>query len=55
MSAVPPCADRCSLVADMAVQIARATGVSERVVRVSLGLTPEYVPPIPPRTIQDEP
>ncbi|MDA8439051.1 MAG: hypothetical protein M0Z51_09365 [Propionibacterium sp.] len=39
-----PCADRCSIVADLAVQLAHATGTQERVARVSLGLTPVYVP-----------
>lgn len=44
MTSVPPCADRCSLVADLAAQVARATGSQERVVRISSGLTPVYVP-----------
>ena len=43
MSALP-CAHRCSLVADLCAEVARARGTSERVIRVSLGLTPEYVP-----------
>lgn len=45
----PLCADRCELVADLAARLARAAGVPERAERVSLGLTPVHVPPIPPR------
>lgn len=45
----PPCADRCALVADLVVQLARATGRTERAERVALGLSPDYVPPTPPR------
>lgn len=44
MTATPPCADRCSTVADLCSQLARATGASERTVRVSIGLSPDYVP-----------
>lgn len=40
----PPCADRCSLVADLASRLASATGAQERVVRIGIGLTPVYVP-----------
>lgn len=49
---VPLCADRCTLVADLVAQIARRSGGPERAVRVGLGLSPEYVPPIPPRQPQ---
>jgi hypothetical protein len=44
------CADRCQIVADLAARVAQAEGKSERHVRVSLGLTPEYVPPLPRTT-----
>ncbi len=42
-----PCADRCTIVADLVVRLARAEGKPERAVRVSLGLSPEFVPPTP--------
>jgi hypothetical protein len=45
----PLCADRCELVASMAAQTARLLGIPERAERVSLGLTPVHVPPIPVR------
>lgn len=45
--AVPLCAHRCEVVQMLVLREARR-GVPERVVRLGLGLTPEYVPPIPP-------
>lgn len=47
MTEHPPCADRCTLVADLAARIARAEGRTERDVRVSIGLSPEHIPPVP--------
>lgn len=42
-----PCADRCTIVADVMVELAHAHGRSERAERVAHGLTPEFVPPVP--------
>lgn len=50
MSENPPCADRCTLVADIISRLAIANGITERYERVSWGLTPDFVPPVPPRT-----
>ena len=47
MTEHPPCADRCTLVADLVVRLAQAHGRSERAERVGLGLSPEFVPPVP--------
>lgn len=44
---LPPCAHGCAWVADLVVRLAQATGRSERAERVALGLSPEYVPPVP--------
>lgn len=43
----PLCADRCQMVADLVAENARLRGLDERSGRISLGLTPVYVPPIP--------
>lgn len=42
-----PCADRCSTIAEVLVELAHAHGRSERAERVAHGLTPEFVPPLP--------
>lgn len=50
MAEHPPCADRCTLVADLVSQLARSHGRSERAERVALGLSPEFVEPLPRMT-----
>lgn len=47
--AVPECAHRCTVVQTLVLREARR-GPAEAAVRLGIGLTPEYVPPIPPRT-----
>ena len=42
-----PCADRCTILADVVSRLALAEGRSERAQRVALGLSPEFVPPLP--------
>lgn len=42
-----PCADRCTVLADVLARLAQARGTSEAHERPSMGLTPEFVPPIP--------
>lgn len=43
------CAHRCGDVQTLVLALARAEGTSPRVVRLAHGLTPDYVPPVPPR------
>lgn len=45
-----PCADRCPVVADLIAQHAH-DDLSQRSARVSIGLTPVYVPVAPQRTV----
>ena len=45
-----PCADRCTVLADVLARLARAEGKSESHERLSFGLTPEFVPPLPRTT-----
>ena len=45
----PLCAHGCELVDVLVGSQARDRGLSVETVRVGLGLTSEYVPPIPPR------
>ena len=47
MTEHPPCADRCTLVADLLADRARAHGTSEAHERLSAGLSREFVPPLP--------
>ena len=42
-----PCADRCTVLADVVARLAQARGTSEAHERLSMGLSPEYVPPVP--------
>jgi len=45
---VPPCAHRCEVVQLLVLREARR-GQSEAAVRIALGLSREYVAPVPPR------
>lgn len=45
-----PCADRCTVMAEVLVELAHAHGRSERAERVAHGMSPEFVPPVPRRS-----